>query len=1073
MRQKIDCLAVRLCAAVFFMFIAATAFAQKTVTGSVTSAKDNQPINGASILVKGTNVGTASSPTGIFSINVPAGKKILVISSIGYDDQEIDVSSQSTITVSLKEKTSSLDEIVVTGYTAQKKKEITGAVSVVNVKDMKQVPAGTGEEALQGRASGLTVITSGQPGAASDLRIRGVTTFGNNQPLIIVDGVQGDLHNLNVNDIESIQVLKDASAAIYGVRGANGVIIVTTKKGKTGKARVTYDGYYGITTPGPGFDMANTQQEADAIWQQRINSGLQPGDEGWGSKQYGTGVEPVIPDYITPTGASAGDPNTDPSTYNKASNQITLANKAGTNWYDEITRQATTQSHNIAVSSGSDKSSYYFSFGYLNQQGIAEFQYLKRYSLRANTQFHVGNKIRIGENLYVLYQQNPTYGNQGEGSPFSVAFREDAIIPVYDIMGNFAGTKSQDLGNAQNPYANIYRTKDNRGNKWDISGNVYAEVDLLKHLTFRSSFGGLVDNNYSYNFNYVAYENAEGNTGSNSFTENASFNYNWTWTNSVTYNNTFGNHNVKVLLGTEALDYYGRGLTATRSNYFSENPDYWVLGAGSGNQSNDGYAYRSSLWSQFAKLEYGFEGKYLINASIRRDGSSVFAEDVRYGYFPAVSAAWRISQENFMKGVSFINDLKLRGSWGRLGTAGDVPATNPYNLYQTRAGRSAYDISGTSTTPYAGFFRSNLGNPGTSWEEDEITNIGIDATLFKNKIDLSVEWYRKKIDGLLYGAQGPAFDVVEIGDPALPQTNAASNQNTGVDLSLTYHANIAKDLKLDLTGIFTSYNNEILDIPGSKYFDGYNIRNVVIQRNEVGHPLGAFYGYEVIGLFQSQEDIDKSPKQLADGSGARIGNFKYRDVNGDGLIDVNDRTYIGNPHPDFTYGLNLALSYKSFDFSAFFFGSAGNDIYNQTLYYTDFPDFFKGGIRREVAVNSWTPENTNTNIPALYNTGNFGSDQSTSSYFISKGSYFRCKQMQIGYNLPGNLLSKYGIEHLRIYVQGANLFTITDYEGLDPELQSITNPNDPASSRGAFNLGIDQGNYPHTPAYLFGINLSF
>jgi hypothetical protein len=326
---------------------------------------------------------------------------------------------------------------------------------------------------------------------------------------------------------------------------------------------------------------------------------------------------------------------------------------------------------------------------------------------------------------------------------------------------------------------------------------------------------------------------------------------------------------------------------------------------------------------------------------------------------------------------------------------------------------------------------------------------------------------------LLYGAQGPAFDVVEIGDPALPQTNAASNQNTGVDLSLTYHANIAKDLKLDLTGIFTSYDNEILDIPGSKYFDGYNIRNVVIQRNEVGHPLGAFYGYEVIGLFQSQEDIDKSPKQLADGSGARIGNFKYRDVNGDGLIDVNDRTYIGNPHPDFTYGLNLALSYKSFDFSAFFFGSAGNDIYNQTLYYTDFPDFFKGGIRREVAVNSWTPENTNTNIPALYNTGNFGSDQSTSSYFISKGSYFRCKQMQIGYNLPGNLLSKYGIEHLRIYVQGANLFTITNYEGLDPELNSIQNPNDPASSVGAFNLGIDQGNYPHTPAYLFGINLTF
>ncbi|QEC68469.1 TonB-dependent receptor [Panacibacter ginsenosidivorans] len=1064
MRQKIDCLAVRLCAAVFFMFIAATAFAQKTVTGTVTSAKDNQPINGASILVKGTNVGTATSPTGTFSINVPAGKKILVISSVGFDDQEIDVSSQSTISVALKEKTSSLDEIVVTGYTAQKKKEITGAVAVVNVKDMKQVPVGTGEEALQGRASGLTVISSGQPGAASDLRIRGVTTFGNNQPLVMVDGVRGDLHNINVSDIESIQVLKDASAAIYGVAGANGVIIVTTKKGKAGKARVSYDGYYGVTTKGPGFDMANTQEEANAIWQQRINSGLQPGDEGWGSKQYGTGVNPVIPDYITPTGAFEGDPNTDPATYNINSNQITRANKAGTDWYDVITRNAPTQSHNISVSSGSDKSSYFFSFGYLNQQGIARFQYNKRYSVRANTQFNIGNKIRVGENAYVFYKNNPTYGNQGEGSPFSVAFREDAIIPVYDIAGNFAGTKSQDLGNAQNPYANIYRSKDNKSNNWDITGNVYAEVDFLKHFTARTSFGGVVDNNYYYYFSYVGYENAEGNTGANSFTEGAGYNSSWTYTNTLTYGNTFGNHNVKVLVGTEAVNYYGRNLSGTRSNYFSENPNYWVLGAGTGTQSNAGGAYQSSLWSQFAKLEYGYAGKYLLNASIRRDGASVFAEDVRYGYFPGVSAAWRISQENFMKGVSFINDLKLRGSWGKMGTAGNVGATNPFNLYSTRLGRSAYDISGTSTSPYAGFFRSNVGNPSTTWEGDIITNIGVDATILKNKIDFTVEWYKKKVNDLLYGAQGPQWASLYVGDAGLPQVNIADNQNSGLDLSLTYHANVSKDFKLDVTGIFTSYKNKIVSIPGSGYFDAGGIRNVVIQRNEVGHPLGAFFGYDVIGLFQSQDDIDKSPSQ----PGAAPGLFKYRDVNNDGTIDANDRTYIGSPHPDFTYGLNLAMSYKSFDFSAFFFGSKGNDIYNQTLYYTDFPDFFKGGIRREAAVNSWTPENTNTSIPALYNTGSFSSDQSTSSYFISKGSYFRCKQMQLGYTLPGTLLSRFGIEHLRIYVQSANLFTITKYNGLDPELTS-TDP----SSANANNLGIDQGNYPHTPSYLVGINLNF
>lgn len=1064
MRQKIDCLAVRLCAAFFFVFLSASAFAQKTVTGTVTSAKDNQPIVGASVLVKGTNIGAATSATGTFTLNVPAGKKILVISSVGYDDQEVDVSNQTSISVSLKEKTSSLDEIVVTGYTAQKKKEITGAVAVVNVKDMKQVPVGTGEEALQGRASGLNVISSGQPGAASDIRIRGITTFGNNQPLIIVDGVRGDLHNINISDVESIQVLKDASAAIYGVAGANGVIIVTTKKGKAGKPKVSYDGYYGVTTRGPGFDMASTQEEANAIWQQRINSGLEPGDEGWGSKQYGTGTTPVIPDYITPTGAFEGDPNTDPATYNINSNQITRANKIGTNWYNEITRNAPTQNHNISVSSGSDKSSYFFSFGYLNQQGIARFQYNKRYSVRANTVFNIGNKIRIGENAYVYYKQNPTYGNQGEGSPFSVAFREDAIIPVYDIMGNFAGTKSQDLGNAQNPYANIYRSKDNKSNNWDISGNVFAEVDFLKHFTARTSFGGVVDNNYYYYFSFVGYENAEGNTGANSFTEGAGYNSSWTYTNTVTYNNSFGNHNVKVLLGTEAVNYYGRNLSGTRSQYFSENPNYWVLGAGTGTQSNAGGAYQSALWSQFGKLEYGYAGKYLINASLRRDGASVFAEDVRHGYFPAVSAAWRVSQEGFMKGVSFINDLKLRYSWGKMGTTGNVNATNAYNLYSTRLGRSAYDIGGTSTSPYAGFYRSNVGNAGTTWEGDIISNIGLDATILKNKLDITVEWYKKKVDGLLFTAQTADFNIVLAGDADKPQINSAVNQNSGLDLNLTYHANIGKDLKLDLTGIFTSYNNKIVDIPGQNYFDAGQIRNVTIQRNEEGHPLGAFYGYQVIGLFQSQEDIDKSPTQ----DGARLGLLKFKDINNDGKIDASDRTYIGSPHPDFTYGLNIALTYKSLDFSAFFFGSKGNDIYNQTLYYTDFPDFFKGGIRREAAVNSWRPDNTGATIPALYNTGSFSSDQSTNSYFLSKGSYFRCKQMQLGYTLPNNMLSRFGIEHLRIYIQSANLFTITKYQGLDPELSS-TDP----SSANATNLGIDQGNYPHTPSYLVGINLNF
>ncbi|MGN6618891.1 MAG: SusC/RagA family TonB-linked outer membrane protein [Ilyomonas sp.] len=1049
---------------VLLCIFCSSAFAQRVVTGKVTNKTDNSPIAGASVQVKGTTIGTQTDAEGNFSINVPNANSTLVVSYVGFMPIERAAGTSSSMDFALSQTSSEINEVVVTGYTAQRKKEITGAVSVVNVNQMKQQPAGSGEEALQGHASGVTIITSGQPGAASDIRIRGITSFGDNSPLIIVDGVRGDLHNLNVNDIESVQVLKDASAAIYGVAGSNGVIIVTTKKGRSGQAKVSYDGYYGVTTRGPGYDMANTQEEANAIWLQQRNSGIANPS----SKQYGSGANPVIPDYITPAGAFEGDPGTDPSTYDINSHQITKANKIGTNWYKEITRNAPTQSHNISVSSGSEKSSYFFSLNYLNQQGIARFQYLKRYSARINTQFNIKNNIRVGENAYIFYKQNPTYGNQGEGSPFSMAFREDAIIPVYDIMGNFAGTKSQDLGNAQNVYANLYRTKDNKGNTWDITGNIYAEIDFLKHFTARSSFGGIIDNQYGYAFGYVGYENAEGNTGANSFSENARFYTQWTFNNTLTYNNIFGDHSVKVLIGTEAVSSFGRFMGAGRSNYFSENPNFWTLNTGTGAQSNSGSAYQSSIWSQFARLDYGYKSKYLINASIRRDGSSLFTDSVRYGYFPAVSAAWRISQEDFFKSISFINELKLRYSWGKMGSTSNVSSTNPFNLYGSRSGKSFYDISGTSTSPVAGFYRSNIGNPTTTWEGDIISNVGLDATILNNKIDFTIDWYKKKVSGLLFTASGLQYDRVFTGDADLPKVNIGDMQNTGIDLSVTYHGSIAKDFKFDLTGTFTSYNNKIVSVPGLPYFDGPSIRNVIITRNQEGHPVGAFFGYQVLGIFQSDEEVAKAPKQ----TGAEPGVFRYKDVDGDGEITPADRTYIGDPNPDFTYGLNIAFTYKNFDFSSFFFGSKGNDIFNQTLYYTDFPDFFKGAIRREAALNSWTPNNPTATIPKLLTTGNFSTDLVTNSYFINKGSYFRCRQMQLGYTFPSNALQKLRIDRLRIYIQAANLFTITKYNGLDPELQSQSS-NNGQTINSTYLFGIDQGNYPHTPAYLFGVNLNF
>jgi len=1038
--------------------------AQKTVSGVVKNFKDNIPISSATVSVKGTKTGVTTGLNGEFSITVPDNKSQLVISSVGYDDNEISISGVTNVMVSLKERQNSLNEIVVTGYTAQKKKDIAGAISVVNVANLKQVPAGTGEEALQGQAAGVTILTSGQPGASSDIRIRGITSFGNNQPLVLIDGVSGSLHDINSNDIESIQVLKDASASIYGVRGSNGVIIITTKKGKAGKTNITYDAHYGIQTAGKGFDLASPQQVANAVWQQQRNSGIANPS----TKQYGSGNTPVLPDYITPYGAMKGDPNTDPSTYDINSNQITLANKAGTDWYHTIMTTAPLQSHTLTMSGGQNKSSYLFGVSYLNQQGVLLNTGLKRYSLRLNTVTTIKDRIRVGENAYVFLKTNPTVTTQNEGNPISFSYRESAIIPVYDIMHNFAGTKSQDLGNSRNPFADATRNGVNKSSDIEISGNVYAEVDVVKHLVARTSFGGNINTQNYYRFNYVGYENAEGNKGSNSFNEGASYNNSWTWTNTLAYSNTFGKHTVKGLVGTEALSYSGRGESGTRGNYFSTNPNFWVLNTGSpAGQQNSGYAYQSSIYSQFARLEYNYNDRYLINGTVRRDGSSVFYTGRQYGTFPSFSAAWRISQEAFFAPVKFVNDLKFRYSYGKLGSASNVPGTNPFSLYASNVGKSFYDIAGTNTTPAAGFYASSIGNQKTTWENDIISNFGVDATMFNNKIDFTFEYYKKKISGLLFPAQ---YSVLQRGDANAPFVNIGDMQNTGIDVSLTYHGKIANKVSFNVTGLITTYKNKIISIPGTGYFETGGSRNGNIVRNAVGHPVSSFYGYQVIGLFQSDADVAKSPTQES----AAPGRFKYKDVNNDGKIDATDRTFFGNPNPKFTYGLNLNFSYGNFDFSTFIFGSYGNDIFNGVKEFTDFPQLFKGGLSKQVALNSWTVNNTKTSIPKLENLGNFSNTGVINSYYLEKGSYLRNKQMSLGYTLPAKTLSHLGIEKFRVYVQAVNLFTITKYSGLDPELQSSDPNNQSQSINGASNsFGIDYGNYPHTAQYLVGLSVTF
>ena len=492
----------------FFLFLSLNIFAQTSVTGRVLSITDKQPVVGATVQAKGAKSATLTGSDGSFTLTSTQKVSALLITVIGYESMTVPVNGSSIGDVFLSTTTTALNDIIVTGYTAQKKKDITGAVAIVVMKDLKSVPGGNTEALLQGQASGVTVVSSGSPGGYSNVRIRGVTTLGSTDPLVIIDGTPGSLHDLNVNDIDQMQVLKDASsAAIYGVRGSNGVIIVTTKKGRSGKSIITYDGYIGTQQPlSKDSTLRIRRTQGNAYLQSQINSGAP-----LGTKQFGSSFPAVLPDYITPTYANEGDPGTDPTTYALYTNQITKANKTGTDWFHEIFKPAPIQSHSISVAGGSEKNTYFLSVGYFDQQGTLINTYLKRYSVRANTLFNVKINIRVGENFYWFYKQNPGFTNQNEGNAISMSYRESPIIPVYDIVGNYAGTGSQGLGNAQNPVANQQRTADYKNNDWQANGNVFAEVDFLKHLTVRTSFGGTIDNYYYNNFGFTAYENAENN----------------------------------------------------------------------------------------------------------------------------------------------------------------------------------------------------------------------------------------------------------------------------------------------------------------------------------------------------------------------------------------------------------------------------------------------------------------------------------------------------------------------------------------------------------------------------------
>lgn len=1085
-----------------FLFVSQLVFAQRTVTGVVTSQNNAAPLSGATVIVKGTTAGTSTDANGAFSISVPAGSSVLVISYIDYENQEVNVADRNQVNISLVPLNATLNVVVVTGYSTQRKKDITGAVTVVNVNDLKSQPAADATSQLQGRASGVTVTGTGIPGASAKVRVRGLGSFNNNNPLYVVDGVQTfSINGLNPNDIESMQVLKDAaSASVYGVRGSNGVIIVTTKKAKKKGVSVGYNMYYGVQDPGKGIDMLNAQEEAELLFLSLRNSGLPTT-----GTVFGNGATPVLPDYIYYTGAPnngvpimSGNPGVNPALYdldyarlgvdNYAPYIIVPTSKGGTNWFDAVTRTAPLQNHNLSLAAAGENSRTFLSLDYYNQEAITRYQFYKRYTARLNTEFSFfNNAVRVGENIQAFYSSANVPANRNttdvgstdadngrENSIISQTFRPEAIIPVYTIMnGDFAGTRGGNgldtWGNAKNPLAQLYRGRNNRFQTMNVFGNIYAEVDLGRHFTARTSFGGSISNTNEFRYPFVEYEHVE-NTVNTTYNENYIKNNAWIWTNQLSYRQSFGDHDITAVAGTEAQQSGGRQIVGASQGFFTYSYQPFInLANGNVQNLSDSRAYTPiKTASYFAKADYSFRGKYLASVTVRRDGSSKFLQDLRWGTFPAFSLGWRISDESFLKGTTWLTDLKLRGSWGKMGNEAAASEQNAFTTFGSNRTSSWYDIAGTQNSPLDGFTLSLLGNTLGRWEENVTTNIGFDATLFNGSLEVVFDWYQKKTDRLLYnpevqgimGSQRPAFQ------------NVAGMKNNGIDLMVTNRAKLSRDIRLTSTLTFTTYNSEITAVAnGLSFFDFNSPANEANRiggnatRNFVGSPLNTFYGYQVIGLFQSAADVTASPTQ----AGAGPGRFKYADINGDKVIDANDRTIIGDPNPDFTYGLNLALEYKAFDLSAFFYGAAGRDIFNLTRWWTDFsPGGFPGGRSKRALYDSWLPDGSRPDAEtpiqerSLVENG-FSQSVAPNSYYVENGSFFRLRNLQIGFTLPASLTGKARISRARIYLQGTNLFTITKYTGMDPDI--IVNDDRAA--------GIDLGSYPTVRQFLVGANITF
>ncbi len=982
------------------------AFAQNiTITGVVTDAADRSAIPAVSIVVKGTTTGTQTDANGRYSIAAPSNST-LVFTYIGYTTREVPVNNQTNLNIALQTEAQNLEQVVVVGYGTQRKIDVTGSVTSVKGEDITKQASVNPVSSLQGRVAGVNITNNGAPGSSPQITIRGTgTIYGNTGVLYVVDGVwYDDINFLNPADIANISILKDASSqSIYGIRAANGVVLVTTNRGKRGDATINYNGYVGLQSVTNAVEMTNATEYATAV-----------------NELYGLlNQEPLF------ANTNLGE---------------------GTNWRDVILRDAMVTNHQISVNGGGEKSTYNLSLGYLNQDGIVEKNNYKRYTARLSSDFQLFEPLKVGYNV----TGSSSASNDAPGSIFRGLYAASPVVPVFNPDGSYGDPNTFNLGNGSN--MNPQATLDffnQRTARYKVTGNVFAELKFLKDFTFKTSFGGDFgqDEVRSYTPKYFA------TTAQNATVSVLGVNRvetrNWIIENTLSYDKTINDHKFTILAGQTAQRFKSYNLNATAQNVpFNSDADlYLSLGDAASRVITDGGSLNTAA-SYFGRVNYAFANKYLLNASIRADGASQFygGSDL-WGYFPSIGAGWVITNEEFMKNQTIFTNLKLRGSWGKVGNAG-VPINPTTQLVSQGANLIAY----FGGLPYTGAGITTLVPPAIFWERSAGTDIGLEMGFLKNRLNVELDYYNKTTEQAI-------FDIPIFGSLGTSNSRLIGNQadfrNRGFEVSATWSDKTAGDLTYTISANVGINNNKVLNVTTGNnpiYAGGAGLTSgALATRTVAGRPIGEFFGYQVAGIFQTNEEAAASPQ-----AGTTAGDFKYVDQNGDGLIDGRDRIALGNPNPKYNYGVNTNFAYKNFDLTVDIQGVAGVDIYNANLGYR----FGNENFTKEFYDNRWTGPGSTNSYPSAKLGGS--TNYQPNEFYVESGAYVRLRNVQLGYALPTELVSKWKMRKLRVFANAQNALNFFGYRGFSPEVGGSPT-----------NAGVDANVYPLFATYNVGVNVTF